>query len=155
MKAKNTTLSISITIWAILIGAVVYSHVAFFPAFLHHLPDSTSLISGSYAINDEPFWKTIHPILIVSLILSLIVNWKLKSRTKLILIPFCIYIIILVITFSYFVPELLAFAKSDLSDIPAAEWIKRGKLWEQLSWVRGSFLMIGFGLLLQALIRRD
>lgn len=153
-NAKNIILFITITVWATLIGAVTYSHVAFFPAFLHHLPDSTNLLRGPYGIHDEKFWMTIHPVLIVCLLVSLIINRKLKERRTLILVPFCIYVVVLIITFLYFVPELQAFAKSDQSGIPAEEWLQRGTKWEQLSWVRGTFLYAGFVFLLNALVKQ-
>jgi hypothetical protein len=50
----------------------------------------------------------------------------------------------------FFVPELLAFARSAQSDVPASEWLERGQRWEKLSWVRGALMYVGFGLVLRA-----
>jgi hypothetical protein len=152
-KVKEISLFITLFIWATLIGAVTYSHVVFFSTYLHHLPESTSLLSGPYGLHEERFWMAIHPVLILSILITLILNWKLSSRRKYILINLSLYIITLAVTFTFFVPELKAFAQSKLSGIPASEWLERGKRWEHLSWIRGFFMYVGFLLLLIALLK--
>lgn len=152
-KAKEISLVITLFIWATLIGAVTYSHVVFFSTYLHHLPESTSLISGPYGLHEERFWMAIHPILLLSLLITLLLNWKLSLRRKYILINLSIYLITLAVTFSFFVPELKAFAQSNLSDIPANEWLERGKRWELLSWIRGFFMYLAFLMLIIALLK--
>ncbi len=59
----------------------------------------------------------------------------------------------IVATLAYFVPELMAFAKTDPSNTPAAEWLRRGNNWQHLSWVRGFFMYLGFVMLLIALTK--
>jgi hypothetical protein len=153
LRAKEIFLIISILVWAVLIGGIAYSHVVYFPAYLHHLPASTSLISGPFGLQDEKFWMLIHPISLVSLLFTLISNWRFVGRRKNIVYTLSIYLIILIVTFIYFVPELKAFAQSAQSSIPAAEWLERGKRWEQFSWIRGFFMFTGFISLLLALIK--
>lgn len=152
-KAREISLFIAIIFWATLIGAVMYSHVVYFSAYLRHLPDSTNLLIGPYALRDENFWIPIHPLCIIALVTTLVLNWKLVQRRKYILSTLIIYAIVLVITFIYFVPELKAFANSHQSNIPAAEWLERSTIWERSSWVRGFFMYFGFVMLLIALIR--
>jgi hypothetical protein len=95
----------------------------------------------------------IHPFVLLSTILVLVLNWKVLLVRKLTLIAFGIYILALVVTFVYFLPELSAFAESSTSEIPAVEWIQRGNLWEKLSWVRGGAIFIGFILMVIALTK--
>lgn len=152
-KASEISLFIAIIFWGTIIGAIMYSHVVFLSAYLPNLPDSTKLLSGPYAIHDEDFWIPIHPLCILALTITLILNWKLIPRRKYILSTLILYLIVLVITFSYFVPELQAFAGSYQSGIPAAEWIERGTKWERFSWIRGFFMYCGFVILLVALVK--
>lgn len=152
-KAREISLFIAIILWATLIGAVMYSHVVFLSAYLRHLPASTSLLSGPYGIHDENFWIPIHPVCILAMIVTLILNWNVLPRRKYILSTLIMYAIILVITFNYFVPELLAFAQSHQSTVPASEWLERGTRWERLSWIRGFFMYSGFVMLLIALVK--
>ena len=131
----------------------MYSHIVYFPPYLSHLPESNSLISGDYALHDENFWLSLHPILIVTTIATLILNWRLVTRRKFILIPLCIYAMALTATAFYFVPGLMAFADSHHSTVPASEWTQRGQTWQHLSWIRGSSLFVGFVMLLIALTK--
>jgi hypothetical protein len=152
-RAREISLLAAITFWATIIGAVMYSHVVFLSAYLPNLPASTSLLSGPYGIHDENFWIPIHPLCIIALVITLVLNWNLLPRRKYILATLILYIIVLVITFIYFVPELQAFASSHQSNLPAAQWIERGTRWEKLSWIRGFFMYCGFVLLLMALVK--
>ena len=134
----------AIIIWGILLGGIVYSHVAFIPVYMADLPNSAIVVNGKYGLNEAPFWMTVHPLLILSLIIALASNWKLKARRKLIALSCGIYIVALIATAAYFVPELMAFAKSPESNLPASEWRARGHRWYYLSLVRGVVCFMGF-----------
>jgi hypothetical protein len=153
--ARSFSLFTAVLLWATLIGGIMYSHMVFLSAYLHHLPESTSLVKGPYAIVDERFWKFFHPVLILSLVVSTFLNRRLKERRRYMMLAIGIYVLALVATFTYFVPELQAFADSAASDLTAAEWLARGKRWERLSWARGFFMYLGFVFLLIALTKTD
>lgn len=153
-QAKQVSLFIAITAWAILIGGIIYAHLVYFPPYLSHLPESNTLITGPYAIRDENFWMRIHPFAILSTIIALVLNWKGKARRKFILAAAGIYAVVIVATATYFLPGLFAFAESaNSSTVTAAEWYQRGQTWQYFSWVRGAFMFAGFILLLIALIK--
>lgn len=153
-QARLLSMFTAITLWAIIVGGVVYSHIAYFPSYLSHLPESNSLITGNYGIKDESFWILIHQLAILSTILALIINWKLKTRRKFILIPLGIYALALVATFVYFLPELRNFADSANNiAVTPAEWLQRGQSWQLLSWIRGSFMYVGFLMMVIALTK--
>ena len=145
----------AIIFFGILLGAIVYSHIAFIPTYLSELPHSSIVVNGKYGINEAPFWMTIHPVLILSLLTALALNWKFKTRRKLIAITVVIYFAMLIATALYFVPELLAFAKSAESTLPDAEWLARGHRWQNLSLIRGAFCFLAFFPLLFALAKHD
>lgn len=106
------SLFLSIILWGILLGGIVYSHIVFFPVYLSALPDSAIVVNGTYGFDEVPFWMLIHPLLIFSLIIASVLNWKYKERSKLILTSFTIYIVVLVASNLYFIPELIAFKQS-------------------------------------------
>lgn len=150
-KINQFLLAIAIFCWSLIIGAVIYSHLAYFPSLVSNLPDSSVLANGPYKINDELFWKIIHPITIIFTTLSLYFNWKNAAVRKPIAIAMFIYVIALMATFTYFVPELIAFFNSNINkSVTSAEWISRGERWIFLSWVRGVFMIIGFLMLLRS-----
>ena len=155
LSFRTYALFFAIICWATLLGGIMYSHIVYFPPYLSNLPDSSALVNGKYALHEERFWMTIHPLLILSLITALALNWKIIQRRKLIMTSFGIYILMIILTFLYFVPELTAFAKSPESSVPAAEWLARGNRWQYLSWIRGTICYLAFIPLLIALTKPE
>lgn len=154
LPAKQISLFLTVTVWATLIGGVMYSHIVYFPPYLSHLPTSNSLITGEYGLKDGNFWMIVHPLAILSTIFSLVLNWRLKGNRKLILASLCIYALAIVATAAYFVPELMAFADGGASTtVSADEWFRRGQTWQHLSWIRGAFMYSAFILLVIALTK--
>ena len=51
LSLKTYSLFLSIILWGVLIGGVVYSHMVYFPVYLSDLPDSSILVTGKYALH--------------------------------------------------------------------------------------------------------
>ena len=94
---------------------------------------------------------TIHPLLILSLVVTLALNWRSRARRKLVLVSFAVYVLVLLISRIYFIPELIAFERSPGSSLSPADWLARGQRWQRLSWLRGSLCYAAFVPLLLAL----
>ena len=152
-KLGTPLLMLAIVLWGTLLGGVVYSHLVFFPVYLSDLPGSAVVVNGPYAMNEGIFWVIIHPLLIISLAAALVFNWKASARRKLIAVSFAVYVIVLLISLFYFVPELVLFKHSPESTIPATEWLARGRRWQRLSWLRGLTMYLAFVPLLIALTK--
>ena len=156
MRARTIALMISILLMGILLGGIVYSHIVYFPVYLSALPDSAVLVNGPYALHEERFWLLIHPLAILSLTISLALNWKNRARRKLIIIPLVVYLIAIVVTSLYFVPELMNFKNSPNLNLSRADWYARGQRWQYLSWIRGTLMGLSIVPLLHALrVRED
>lgn len=153
LRSGNIALMVSIILYGTLLGGIVYAHLVFFPPYLSSLPHSAVLVNGPLALHDEYFWMLIHPLAILSLIVSVVLNWKQKPRRNLIAIPLVLYLLALVVTALYFVPELRAFKSSPGSGVSAAEWFARGQRWQHLSWTRGTVMYLGMIPLLLALAK--
>jgi hypothetical protein len=153
LRLGTYSLFLAIILWGTLLGGIAYSHLVYFPVYLSALPDSSVVVNGTYGLNETIFWVTIHPLLILSLILALVLNWKSKSRRKLVLLSFAIYVVVLIVTQIYFLPELGAFRRSAESTLSRAEWLVRGQRWQRLSWIRGATMYAGILPLLLALTK--
>ncbi len=151
--AGTYALMVSVVLWGVLLGGMVFSHIVYFPVFLGGLPDSAVLVNGPYALNEGRFWIIIHPLVLLSLIFALVFNWGTQARRNLVLITFGGYILLIVATAIFFLPELFAFAESPSSNISAAEWLARGDRWQYLSWIRGAVMFACIVPLLFALIK--
>ena len=150
---STISLMLSIVLWGTLLGGIAYSHLVYFPVYLSALPDSAVVVNGPYGLHEAVFWMTIHPLLILSLVVTLALNWRLRARRKLVLISFAVYLLVIVISQIYFIPELMAFARSPESGLPPAEWLARGQRWQRLSWIRGAIMYAGTLPLLLALAK--
>jgi uncharacterized membrane protein YdfJ with MMPL/SSD domain len=83
----------------------------------------------------------IHPVTLVFMGLSLLLFWKITYRKSL-LITIAGYVLVLIITFINFVPELLAITGTAYSENVDPILTQRAKLWETLSLIRSAFLII-------------
>ncbi|MFC0771468.1 hypothetical protein [Terrimonas alba] len=72
-QARQISLFFAIISWAALVGAILYSHIVFFPGYLSHLPESNIIITD-FDIQDGNFWMIAYPITILSTITTLILN---------------------------------------------------------------------------------
>src|SRR3712207_6081146 len=106
---RTYSLFLAVILWGTLLGGIAYSHLVYFPVYLSALPDSAVVVNGPYGLHEEIFWMTIHPLLILSLTISLALNWGSRARRKLILISFVVYSLVIIISQIYFIPELVAF----------------------------------------------
>jgi hypothetical protein len=152
-KIATAALMLAIILWGTLLGGVVYSHLVFFPAYLSDLPNSAVVVNGPYGLSEVLFWAIIHPLLIIALTAALVLNWKSPARRKLIAMSFAVYVIVLLISSFYFVPELVLFRNSPQSTVTAAEWLARGRRWQRLSWLRGVTTYLAYVPLLFALTK--
>lgn len=152
-KLSTFVLMLAIIVWGTLLGGIAYSHLVYFPAYLSDLPASAVVVNGPYGLNDARFWVIIHPLLIISLVAALVFNWNSSSRRKLIALSFVVYVVLLLVSFFYFVPELTLFKHSPESTVTASEWLARGRRWQRLSWLRGAGMYLAFVPLLFALTK--
>jgi len=153
LRLSTLSLMLSIVLWGTLLGGIAYSHLVYFPVYLSALPASAVVVNGPYGLHEATFWMIIHPLLILSLIITIGLNWRVPARRKLILISFVVYVLVIVISQIYFIPELGAFARSPQASLTPAEWLARGQRWQRLSWLRGAVCYAAFVPLLLALTK--
>lgn len=152
-RLSTLVLMVAIILWGTLLGGIAYSHLVYFPVYLSDLPASAVVVNGPYALNEGIFWLIIHPLLIASLIAALVLNWKSRSRRRLIALSFAVYVVVLLVTQFYFVPELVLFKHSPESTVAPADWLARGRRWQRLSWLRGAIMYLASVPLLFALTK--
>ncbi len=127
--------------FTIMIGGAVYEHLVLVPKWAAAPPVSLSMFQGTYALKTEIFWMLIHPVNLVLFISTLVVHWR-SLRRKNLLIVVSVYLLILIITSIYFVPELISIITAPFSATADAGLTYRAGLWEILSLVRLGVLLI-------------
>jgi hypothetical protein len=141
MTYRNFAYALNIMAFSIILGAAIYEHVAVWPYAFAAPRRSLTMFQGDYPLNSSYFWIYIHPVAVLLFTINLAIHWK-TPRRKSILVPMLVYVLILAITFSYFVPELMSITGTPYSDNISADLQSRGSRWIALSLVRAGVLMI-------------
>jgi hypothetical protein len=141
MDFKDVIYALACLSFSVVIGAAIYEHVAVVPMWTKAPPASLSMFQGKYGLNPAPFWIYIHPVTLLLLAVDLILFWKTGRRSHL-LITSVGYVVILAITFAHFVPELIAITRTAFSEKVDPALLRRARLWETLSLVRLSALVV-------------
>ena len=139
MNSRNLLYALTCLSFSVILGAAIYEHVAVWPAAFAEPPKSLSMFQGAYRLDAAPFWMIIHPITVVLFIITLAMHWKTERR-KFLLFPIVAYVIILAITFTYFVPTLTSIINSTNADTVDEKLKDSGQLWIVLSIVRAVVL---------------
>ena len=140
-RPSNLLLSLAILSYIIVIGGATYEHLAVVPQWTAAPPASLAMFQGTYGLQAQNFWIPIHPVTLILMSASLIANWRSERRKP---IALCLagYVLVLVITFAHFVPELIAITTTPYSEMIDAGLQARAANWETLSLVRLAFLNI-------------
>ena len=136
----RTLIAIAASIsFIIVIGGATYEHAAVVPVWASAPPASLSMFQGEYGLRAANFWIPVHPITIILLLAGSIANWK-SERRNFMLVTLGGYVAVLLLTFLYFVPELVSITTSSFSNAVDSALVRRAKTWETLSLVRLVFL---------------
>ena len=135
MNLNNLVYVLTCISLTVIIGAGMYEHVAIWPHAFSVPPKSLTIFQGAYAINSAPFWRYIHPITLALFIITLILNWH-SARKFHVLISMAVYVIIIIVTFTFFVPELISIITTKYSDTIDESLQQRGSTWINLSFIR-------------------
>lgn len=128
-------------------SAGLYEHLFGIPEMLQS-PANMISKSNNNSGQATKFWIPVHLLILITLVLSLILNWKIVSRKKIVLYSFTGYMYITVVSI-YFAKKLGVFkTMTDNSDFQ-----EQTNQWLTLSWHRPVLMILIEVLLLIALSR--
>lgn len=67
MSPAVITMYIAVLLWGLICGGFVYEHVAVVPVWTANPPESLAMGQGRHRLAAERFWRTIHPITLLTL----------------------------------------------------------------------------------------
>ena len=140
MNFRNFIYALSCLSFCVIVGAAIYEHTALWPAAFSEPPRSLTVFQGPYALNAAMFWMPVHPVTLLLLVVTLVFTWK-TERKKNVLITVAGYVAILLITFTFFVPELIDLTGTPYSDTADQSLQVRGSRWITLSLIRAGVLI--------------
>jgi hypothetical protein len=118
------------------IGAALWETVNVVPLMSKAPPASFHIFQGDYGLTYDFFWITTHAVIELSLITTLILNWKDKSRRKILFFVMGIYILVRIWTILYFAPTVMSFWTYPYSNTVDEALRQRVKTWGILSIIR-------------------
>lgn len=142
MKPASISIYFAIVAFLIVCGGAVYEHVVTIPVWTTAPPESLAMFHGDYGAQPARFWQSIHPVALLASVIALALNWKILPRRKMIGITLGGYLLVLVLTAIYFVPELMTLTLDPQAQIPPDEWKSRADTWEILSLIRAVFMIL-------------
>lgn len=128
-------------------GTGIYEHLFGIPKMLSS-PIAYMETTNSDMGQPQKFWIPLHAMILLTLILSLVFNWKNKRRKYLILATFISYIYISIVSI-FFARELFAF--KEITD--PAVFSEQTSRWILLSWHRPIIGLASVVLLMIAISR--
>lgn len=149
MKTKLATpaLIVCALLLAIGNGTGVYEHLFGIPKMLSSVTTLHETINSTTG-QPQKFWIPLHAMILVTLILSMIFNWKNPDRKKLVLAVFISYVYISIVSI-VFAKVLFTFV--DIND--ASEFARQTHRWIILSWHRPIVGLVSAVLLMIAISR--
>jgi hypothetical protein len=155
ISLRISALAIAAVSFVIVAGGAVYEHLAVVPQWSAAPPASLTMFQGEYGLSAGRFWPLAHAVTVVLLITALVLNWRTPARSF-ISIALCGYIVLLVITSVYFLPELGAITRTPYQPVADAALTARAERWEVLSLVRLALLLaLAFVLMLGLTVARQ
>lgn len=152
MNSKNLFYILACMSFSLILGVGIYEHLAVWPVAYSEPPRSLTMFQGAYAIQSANFWMPVHPVTLVLLVIALVLNRR-SERKKYLLAPIIIYAVVLAVTFSFFVPELMSLTHSPYADSFDPAIKQRGQFWINLSLVRMVLLLAAGVMLLLGLTK--
>lgn len=141
MNFKNILYALTCLSFSVIVGAAIYEHTALWPAAFSEPPKSLMVFQGPYRLDAAMFWMLVHPVTLLLFVITLAVSWN-TNRRKNVLIAMGGYVVILLVTFSFFVPELLELTGTPYSDTVDASLQSRASRWTTLSLIRLGLLIV-------------
>jgi hypothetical protein len=141
MMKKDFLYATTCLAFAVIIGGAVYEHLNVVPQWTAGPPASLSMFQGEHGLKPELFWMLIHPLNLLLFTLTLILHWHTARRKNLVTV-LASYIVILIVTSIFFVPELISIIGTPFSPVPDQNLTRRAALWEVLSIVRLGVLVV-------------
>lgn len=146
-SAAQIALLVSTLIYFAMNGAQIFETAVLVPKWTAAAPESFTLFRGPHAIDLKTFWIATHSIHEVSMIVAIILCWKLEVRNALLLV-FVLHLAVRAWTLGYFAPEIMSFQRIAESGEEAANLLARVRRWKWLNLVRvAAFVALSFAMI--------
>ncbi len=147
LSAAQIALVVTTLVYFAMNGAQVFETAVLVPKWTAAAPDSFGLFRGPYSIDLKTFWIATHSIHEVSMIVAIILCWKLEVRNALLLV-FVLHFAVRAWTLGYFAPEIMSFQRIAQSGEDVVNLVARVSRWKWLNLLRvGAFVALSLAMI--------
>jgi hypothetical protein len=126
----------SLCAFFLMTGASLWETMVFVPVWASGNPATLTVLEGDAGLNSAALWVIVHSLFEIILLLTLVFNWKTKSRRTALVLLGILYTVIRAWTVFYFAPSFLDFQRLSSHPPIASSLIAQTLLWEKLNYVR-------------------
>lgn len=146
-SAAHVALVFTTLLYFMMNGAQIFETAVLVPKWTAAPPDSFAFFRGPHAIDLKTFWIAAHSFHEISMILALVLCWKMDIRGALLVI-FVLHIAVRAWTLLYFAPEIMSFQRIAETGEAGLDLARRVTLWRSLNGVRvGAFVVLSFAMI--------
>jgi len=113
-------------------GASLFAITVNISTLIESPPASLIIVQGPYAFNPDIFWEKFPPLVLLTLLLALIFNWK-SSLRKWVVSGGVVWVLSGVVVFVLLSPAQAEFLSTEFSNTVDQELIKLGNKWRNYS----------------------
>jgi hypothetical protein len=140
-------LFIAVSIYFIMNGAQLWETAIMIPAWTQAPPASLIFFQEPYGLDFKMFWIVVHSIHDLTLIVALILNWKVPRRRRWMIPLVILHVGVRVWTLLYFAPVIIEFQQIPYSDTVDPALVEKAAQWRELNYLRvGLFFLVNLAL---------
>jgi hypothetical protein len=147
-KLANTSLLVTTIAYLLLNGAQLFETAVLVPVWTAAPPVSFHLFQGPYGLDFKVFWIVAHSLHELTFLAALVLNWKMLSRRKILLVVFVAHLAVRAWTLLYFAPLIISFQQIPATGTVDQMLLQKAALWRELNLVRVAlFIILSFVLI--------
>jgi hypothetical protein len=147
MKTQMNSLSLiaATVMLAVIFTAGVRERLVNIPQWFADPPSSFEIIRQQ-ASSAAKFWIPVQIMFIIALITAFVTNWKCADVRFYLLLGTVCFLIVIILTATYYVREIMDFSKIPPTDEATPELLRRAELWYKTTVIRN--ILQGIALIL-------
>jgi hypothetical protein len=122
-------------------GASLWETFLFVPAWSGAAPASFRVFTPPYSIDPAIFWGITHSVFELTLIITVVLNWKLKERRLPLIGIAAVYVLMRIFTLVYFAPTFIHFHGIAAANFIDEALTQKTLQWEHLNYVRTAIII--------------
>jgi hypothetical protein len=138
----DTSLLITTVAYLLLNGAQLFETAVLVPVWTAAPPASLHIFQGPYGLDFKVFWIVTHSVHELTFLAALVLNWKIPSRRKVLLVVLVLHVAVRAWTLLYFAPVIISFQQVPAGNAVDQVLLQKAALWRDLNVVRVAVFMV-------------